>query len=91
MCLEVITPTGADGFLRPAQTYAPTTEHLKNNAPDVQDDGAQSEDVRQGPAENASPGPCLQSALGRRAHLYPNSEIPLGARRPIANVECSQA
>ena len=33
LCLEVITPTGADGFLRPAQTYVPTTERRKNNAP----------------------------------------------------------
>ncbi len=31
------------------------------------------------------PSPCLQYAFGRRAHLSPDTKIPLGARRPIAN------
>src|SRR4029077_12410039 len=67
LCLEVRTPIGADGFLRPAQTYVPTTERREKKCPAVQNGGAQSEEVPQGPAGNASTGPCLQSALGRRA------------------------
>jgi hypothetical protein len=37
----------------PAQTYAPTTERRKKLCPVVQDDGALSEELRQGPGETS--------------------------------------
>jgi integration host factor subunit alpha len=88
LCLEVRTPIGADGFLRPAQTYVPTTERRKNNAPPCTTTG-RSPKKYQGPAETPHQAHACSLLLG--GGPYPNTETPLGARRPIANVECSQA
>jgi hypothetical protein len=50
LCLEVITPTGAD-FPAPRADLRADDCTSKQLCPAVQDDGAQSEEVRQGPAE----------------------------------------
>ena len=63
LCLEVITPTGADGFLRPAQTYVPTTEGRKNNAPPCRTAVHSPKKYFRGLLDAS---PYLQSAFGRR-------------------------
>jgi integration host factor subunit alpha len=80
---------GSGNGFRRAQTYAPTTERVKKQCPAVQDDWAQSKEVRQGLLKRLTrpmPAVCSWAEAPN-----PNSEIPLGARRPTANAECSQA
>jgi hypothetical protein len=52
----------------------------------VQDDGAPTEELCQGPAETFYEAHACSLLLGGALTSSPDTEIPLGARLPIANV-----
>ena len=75
---------GADGFLRPAQTYAPTTERSKNNAPPCRTTGHSPKKYVRGLLKRLTrpmPAVCSWAAALLPQHRNPPRGTPADSKR----------
>ena len=77
------------GWVVGKEGIRPTTEHRNDCAPPCGTTGHSPKKYVRGLLKTPHQAHACSLLLG--GGPYPNTETPLGARRPIANVECSQA